>query len=490
MMAGLTSPARPWFRLTTPDPAMAEYGPVRMWLDRVEERIRQVLAKSNLYNMLPSLYLCIGVHGTAVGIIDEDPEDVVRGYALPVGSFVLANSERQRVDTVFREVPMTVSSVIRKFGIDKVSKNVREQYARGNYDQVIWVIHAIEPNRERNEQRADYKGMAFKSCWFEKNRSDTEDVFLRESGYKAFPAVAPRWDVIGGDVYGRGPGMDALGDAKALQHLEKRKAQLVDKLVSPPMVGPPELANGRASLLPGDVTYLPAGSGKFEPAVVIQPTGVQIVDEVIREHENRINATFFADLWLMMSQSDRRQITAREIDERHEEKMLQLGPVLERLQDELLDPLIDRVFGILLERQEIPIPPPELQGSDLRVEFISIMAQAQKMLGITSIERFTGFTSTLAQVRPDVLDKVNFDEMVDAYADALGIKTNLVVSDEQVAKVREDRATQAEAQQQMAMAQQAAEGAKTLSETKTQEDNELTRLLGGLGGLVPPVGAA
>jgi hypothetical protein len=281
--------------------------------------------------------------------------------------------------------------------------------------------------------------------------------------------------------------MDALGDAKALQQLERRKLQLIDKSVNPPMKAPMAMRNMRSSLLPGDMNYLPdtASGAMFEPAMQVDPRAIQHASAEIREHEARINAAFYADLWLLMSESDRRQITAREVDERHEEKMLQLGPVLERLQDELLDPLIDRVFNILLERGQLPPPPEEMQGMELRVEYISIMAQAQKLLGTAAVERLASFTGSLLQAKPDLIDKINWDKMVDEYARMLGTKSDLVVPDETVQQLRAARAQAAQAQQQSAAMQQAAEGAKTLSETDTEGDNALTRLMGAMGGTVP-----
>jgi hypothetical protein len=188
-------------------------------------------------------------------------------------------------------------------------------------------------------------------------------------------------------------------------------------------------------------------------------------------------------LWLMMAQTDRRQMTATEVAERHEEKMLQLGPVLERLEDELLDPLIDRVFAIALRAGHIPPPPQELQGQELRVEYISILAQAQKLLGTASVERLAGFVGNLAAVNPGVLDKVNMDAMVSEYSEMLGTNPNLLHPDEQVQQARQARAQQQQAlmaQQQMAGMVQ---GAKTLSETDMEGDTALNRLMGTLGGM-------
>ena len=175
-------------------------------------------------------------------------------------------------------------------------------------------------------------------------------------------------------------------------------------------------------------------------------------------------------------------MTAREVVERHEEKMLQLGPVMERLTDELLDPLIDRTFSVLLRNGDLPPPPEELQGMELKVEYISILAQAQKLVGTSAVERLASFVGNLAGVRPEVLDKINFDEMVDQYGGMLGVPPQLIRPDEEVAKLRQARAQQAAQAQQAEAAAASVQGARVLSETDTSSDNALTRILSNLGG--------
>lgn len=490
MMAGVTSPARPWFRLTTPDPELAEFGAVREWLHVVEQRMRLIFERSNIYNGLHGVYTDLATYGTAALHLEDDPGDVIRGYLFPVGQYALATSPRQQVDTVYRELSMTVGQLVEQFGLEACSDQVRRMHERGAIDEWVDVLHVIEPKRDYQAGKIGPAGMPWRSFWMEQGGS--EDVgFLRESGYREFPVLAVRWEVTGEDVYGSSPGMDALGDCKALQQYERRKAQVVDKIVTPPMQGPSSLQHRRVSLLPGDFTPVDTVNGgqKIEPAMVVHPSATGEIREAIREHEERINAIYYADLWLSLLEGDRGQMTAREVAERHEEKMLQLGPVMERLQDELLDPLIDRAFSIMSDRGHLPPPPDELQGVDLRVEYISILAQAQKLLGVTAIERFAGFVGGLANLRPDALDKIDIDETIDTMADSLGVPPKLVLPDDQVAAIREERAAREQAQAQGEAMLQAAQGAKDLAGADMGGDSALNRLLGAYGAAPPAAGA-
>jgi len=199
----------------------------------------------------------------------------------------------------------------------------------------------------------------------------------------------------------------------------------------------------------------------------------------IQEVKQRINKGFYADLFLMISQMDTTR-TATEISARQEEKMLMLGTVLERLHNEMLDPLINLTFNKALDAGMLPPPPPELQGMDLEVEYVSVLAQAQKSVGTASIDRLLGLVGQVAQFKPEVLDKINSDAIVNQYADMLGTDPQLVVPDKQVAELRAQRAQAQQQAQQQAMVPQQAQTAKVMSETSLDNDSALSALVDNL----------
>lgn len=482
MMSGITSPARPWFQLRTPDPKLNEIMAVKEWLDLVRNRMTEVFLKSNLYTTLPITYADLGVFGTHAFAVLEDDEDVIRCYPFPVGSYALGTSHRGNVDTVYREFQMTVRQLVGQFGLENCSTSTRNAWERGNREIWVDVVHAVEPNDLYDERKAASKYKRFKSCYYEKGADG--DQMLREAGFDEFPVMAPRWALTGEDIYGHSPAMDALGDIRALQLEQKRKAQAIDKLVNPPMIAPSSLRNQRASLLAGDVTYVDVAQGGqgFTPAYQINPRINELMLD-IQENQGRIRRAFFEDLFLMIANDQRSNITAREIQERHEEKLLMLGPVLERLNDELLDPLIDRTFGIMMRMGLIPPPPKELEGLELSVEYVSVMAQAMKMTGITGIERLMSFAGNMAQAKPEVLDKIDFDQALDEYASMVGVPPSVVKDDTMVATIRQQRAKQEQAMQQQAMLAQTAQTAKTMSETQITDDNAVGQMINSLRGV-------
>ncbi|AVD60294.1 phage tail protein [Morganella morganii subsp. morganii] len=480
MMSGITSPARPWFRLATPDRDLMDYGPVKLWLETVEQRMNEVFNRSNLYQSLPLMYEDLGTFATGAMAVVADPQRVIRTVPFPTGSFYIANGADLSVDTAVREFSMTVRQVITEFGMDAVSDTVKSQWNSGQYGQWVDVVHAVYPNLDRQTGKLEAKHKAYKSVYYE--ATSTDDKLLRESGYDEFPIMAPRWEVNGEDVYGSScPGMVALGSVKALQLLQRRKAQMIDKITNPPLQAPASIKSQRISTIPGGINYLPMAdvNNQIKPLFQIPANGTNGLLEDIQDTRQIIDHAYFVDLFRMMQTVNTRSMPVEAVAEMREEKLLMLGPVLQRLDSELLDKLINRTFSVMAENNLLPVPPDEMQGMQLKVEYISVMAQAQKAIGVSSIERFIGFTSGIGQFSPDALDKINVDETIDAYAASIGVPPSVVATNEQVAQIREQRAQQQAMAQQMQMAQAAVGGAQALGNTPMDDNSALAALTGG-----------
>ncbi|RZN40405.1 phage tail protein [Escherichia sp. E2593] len=476
MMSGITSPARPWFKLATPDPDMMDYGPVKQWCETVQRYMNEMFNRSNLYQSLPLLYSSLGTYSSGAMAVLEDDTDIIRTQMFPIGSYYLSNSARGSVDTCFRKFSMTVRQMVMEFGLDKVSTSVKSMWENGTYEKWIEVIHSVYPNTDRDTGKLDSKNKPYKSVYFEVG-GDNEKL-LRESGYDEFPIMAPRWEVNGEDVYGSScPGMIALGPVKALQLEQKRKSQLIDKATNPPMIGPSSLKNQRVSLLPGDITYIDQVGNQdgFKPAYLVNPNTADLLAD-IQDTRQVIKNAYFVDLFMMLQNINTRSMPVEAVIEMKEEKLLMLGPVLERLNDECLNPLIDRAFSIMARKNMLPPPPEVMQGMPLKVEYISVMAQAQKSIGISSLSQTVAFIGQLATVKPEALDKLNADEAIDAFAEMSGVSPSVITSQEEVEQLRKARAEQAQMQQQMQMGMAAAQGAKTLSETQTSDPSALTAI--------------
>lgn len=482
LISGTCSSARPWYRFSTHNPKLNEVESVKEWLHEAELVVQSVLSKSNFYLRVEELFGDLGDFGTAAMHVEADDEgdEVIRCYVFPIGSYYLAQSSRLEIDTIFREVPMTVAQLVKKFGHAKCCLQVQVAYDQGNIYQTFDVVHFITPNEEYEKNAIGWQGKKWVSCWYEQARMEDEG-FLGESGYDYFPVMAPRWKVTGTDVYGSSPGMNALGDVKGLQHLEEQKMGLVDKSTNPPMSIPGRMRGQQASLLPGAENYTMGVGERMEPAIVINPAAMQYVLQAIKEHERRIEVAYHADLFRLLEQFQAGQMTAYEVAQRIQEKMQLLGPAYERTEEELLDPAMDAIIHICFEAYLFPPVPQELAGEEIKVEYTSIVAQALKASGTGALRELLQFVGNLFAVDQEVLDNVDLDKVVQEYANMMGVSPKLMREPEQVKAIRDAKHQMAMQQQRMQQMQQAAEGAKVLSDTNTDGKNALTDLLGPAG---------
>ena len=460
MHSGITSPARPWFRLTTYDPELKDFAPVKEYLSTVEERMREVFQSSNIYNAFHIGYGDLGQFGQSLGILVEDDDSTIRMQQLIHGQFWIARDEKGRVTTLYRRFRWSVQRIVSRFTYQKCSIRIRQAYDQAKYDDTFVIWHAIEPRLNRDPRLIDKANKPFLSNYWEEG-GDEKDGLLEESGFDENPLIGPAWELAGEDHYAVSPGMIALSDVKMLQLEQQRKLEGIDKLVRPPMTGPTSMKNNPASLLPGSVTYVDDPTGKgFRPAMEVRLSLAELANDISTTQE-RIRQAFYADLFLMLSNMEGIQPRNQfEIAERKEEKLLALGPVLENIYNGQLEPTIDRTFAIMVRRNMLPPPPPDLQNQELKIEYISMLAQAQKAVATGGIERGAAFVGQLAAVKPDVLDKFDADEAVDVYFDMLGVQPSIVVPDEDVAKLREQRAQEMQAAKNAEMAATVAPAAK------------------------------
>jgi hypothetical protein len=474
MMAGASSPARQWFRLSTSDPDVNYYYPVKVWLDDVTRRMQAVFHRSNTYRTLHTMYEDLATFGTSVSVMLPDYEGVIHHFPIPVGEFALASNYKGQIDTCYREFDKTVAELVKEFGYDKCTLNTRQMYDRGELDRWVSIIHAIEPRADRDHTKSDSKNMPWRSCYFEIGADPGQ--YLRESGFKYFPVLAPRWAVNAGDIYGHSAGMEALPFVKQLQHQQLRKAQGIDYMTRPPLQVPTSMKNRDLDTLPGGISFVDGASAQagirtsFETKLDLN---YMLAD--IQDVRAGIRASFYADLFLMLANAPvNSRMTATEVAERHEEKLLMLGPVLERLHNELLAPLIDLTFNYMWDAGLIPPPPREIQGMDLKPDFVSMLAQAQKAVSANAMDKFLGVLGIIGQLKPESVDKLNADELIDNYADVLSIPPQIVMSDEQIQDLRAARAEAQAAKEQSAAMEQQAASINDLASAQTSQPSALT----------------
>ena len=469
MLSGLSSKSRPWFKLALADFDLMEYSPVKIWLDEVTKRMYSILAKSNTYGALHGIYTELASFATACCFLEEDFWSVIRCRGYTAGEYVLSSDSKGKVNGFYRRFWMTVGQMVREFGLENLNPTTQASY-QGNQPEIWKTVNLlIEENDDRVPFLRDYANMPFRSIYWEDGADATS--FIKLGGYEEFPLLAPRWETATtSDVYGKGPGWKALGDIKMLQQIQKEKFIALAKVGNPPLQRDASV-QGEVMNMPGGITAFSAmlPNAGLKPAYQVNPD-VNALREDIRDVKSAINRYFFADLFVMFIEAARqgREVTATEIIEKQSEKLSMLGPVIDKTEEEVHNPLITRLFNIMSRNMLIPQPPEEIQGMEIVIQYVSILAQAQKMMNVAAVDQWSVGVMNDAAIDPSAADILNLDEKHKAKADMLGVPAKIVRSPEEMAAIRKARAKQQQiaAQQQMmlAMAEAAAKGGKAVKD--------------------------
>ena len=464
MMNGVTSPARPWFRLRIAGFEEEELSfDIKVYLEEVTRRMLLILAESNFYNAMAILYLEWCTFGTAAMSIYEDHTDVLRFYNHSLGEFYISQDDTGRVNRFARRFQMSIENLKDKFGLENMKTEHQTAFREGGerlFD-LVTIHHLVEVNDPSDDLIP--ANIAFRELYWDP--SDHEGNLLAAEPLHEWNAITPRWELLSGETYGVSPAMDALADVKELQHTLYERKQSLEKQVSPPLLVDSMLQNRPTALAAKGMTFVPnLGNASGARAAYDTRAPLQELGLDVQALTGRIQETCFTHLFNMISQLDTVR-SSNEIDGLREEKLVGLGPVLERFHHEGLSAILKRSFGVSERAGLMPERPEALVDLEIQIQYISILSDAQRSVGTTSIERFLAFTGNLAGVYPEVVGVPNIEQLTRDYAEGIGVKATGLNSREQVAESKEQK----EQQEQMAAAasigKDLSQGAKTLSDT-------------------------
>lgn len=461
LMNGITSPTRPWVKLETDFGANRMTYAEKRWLFETTAIFHTLLSRSNFYHTMAMEYFDVGLMGMAGMEIFEDQQDVFRVQRYNTGEFYVRYDSFGRLEVYAQEVKKTLRSIVKEYGKENIPSKLHQALSNpasqeSKYTVIQYCAREID-GLTGYHSRQPWKKIA----WIEGPSEDGELLLI--TSHVEQPGIFPRWSAE--LDYGAAPGMDALASMRELIQLLLEKGAGLEKMVRPPMLYDSQLRNEPLSMIPGGRTFVPnlATFQGAKPAYsVALPIGELRAD--IQEVSESIRETFNNHLFNMISQLDTVR-SSREIEERKEEKMVQMAHFLERFENEALDPGVVRMFNLAQRAGMFPDPPRSMANRPIDIQYISILTTAQRALNTIPIERVLGFVAQVASVRPDVLDLINFDEAVLVYGRDLAANPSIFNDDKAVLSVRQSRAQEAQAVAATTTASTLIDGAKTLSDT-------------------------
>jgi hypothetical protein len=447
----LTNPSGYFFGLSSGIPEIDNKDAVRKWLQAVVRKIHDVLNNSNFHTEVHELYIDICSAGTACMYVEEDDKLIVRFSTRSLREVYLMENSKGVVDLVYRCYKASAKDLVDDFGIENLPKKVQDAYRAGK-DDSYEVIHAVYPQGNK-AGKGQYNS---KFGWVSQYVLASEKVDILVKGYREFPYLAPRWSKASGEDYGRGCGEKALPSAKTANKMRETVLKGAQKVVDPPLQAPDDGFITQIDTRPAGITFYRAGSqDRIQP--IFNDSRIDYGFQAIDQERTQIREAFYVD---QLKLREGPQMTAREVEERVEQALRFLGPMLGRQQYEFLQPLVERVYAMLDRRGDLPEPPAELQGVPLKIQYTSVMAMSQRMSELTNIQRTFTNAAPIFSAQPETMDNIDGDAGVKYIAKICNFPQEMIRDVEKLQEIRKQRAEQQQAMQEAA---QTAEQADALN---------------------------
>ena len=464
----LTNPASNWFSLRIKDDQnnLADSSEAKQWLeDTTNVILSEIAAPSVAFSShIHEYYLSLCSIGTAcIFIGDPVNREGVSFRAIHIEEIFIAENADGIIDTVFRTFEMTVRQIVQKWGEKSLSPRIAKMYEKKDYDKQVQLLHCVYPREDMDKGKKAATMLPVASVYID----EKDKHVLAEGGFDEMPYMVSRWSKAVGEVFGRSPAMTALPDIKMLQEIMKTTIKAAQKVVDPPLLVPDDGVLGPVRTIPGGLNYYRASSGaRIEPLQTGANIGLSY--EMMNDLRERIRTMFFLD---QLQFQGAPRMTATEVVERTERTLRLLGPTLGRLQSEFLGPMIERIYGVLSRSGRLPEPPESIAEQELKIEYVSPLARAQRQSETQGIMRTLEFIGPIAGMDPQAAQVVKGADTVRHIAELNGVPPMLLKSDEELlAEAKAQQEAQAAQQQMMQgaevmdMMQKGANVAKTAGE--------------------------
>jgi len=466
----LTSPSLPWFSLKLRDDDANKVRDVQIWLEDTARRMYAVFNESNFNTEVHEMYLDLCSVGTSAIFVEEANEGFLQGglhfNTLHIAEYFIQENSTGRVDTLYRKYKMTARQAVQEFGEDNVGTKIKEA-VKAKPDTQFNFIHAVEPtpDYERSVGMKSKTKLPFHSCHvcFE------DKMVVRVGGYNEFPYLVPRWSKATGEIFGRSPIYNALPDIKTLNKAVEIGLKAWAKAIDPPLLVTDDGVIGRVRMTPGGITVVRSDTA-IKPLQI--GSNWQITDLKENQLRTAIRQAYYSD---QLQLQEGPQMTATEVQVRYELMQRLLGPTLGRFQTEFLNPLIERVFGIMMRADALTPRPSEMEGMNMDIEYVGPLARSQRMEEAIAVERLYQLAMQVVQVDPTIMDVIDHEQAIRMRATLLGVPKTVLRGEDEVAEIREQRAAAQQQAQEQAMAQQQADTALSQGKAMTEMSKPETK---------------
>ena len=407
-------------------------------LDEVTDYVFEVLQNSNFSQEVHESFMDLAV-GTGVLVCEEgDSVNPVNFSAIPLPHVVLDTGPDDKIDHVFRErKDIKFGQITILYPKAKMSPDLMNQ-VQNSPEKTTTILEIVCRDYSKINEEAY---VSYAICMTTKSVVYSKEM----KGVGSNPFICFRWSKCAGEVYGRGPLINALSAIKTTNltiELILENAQMaisgIYQMEDDGVINPDTI-----NLVPGTIIPKAMGSSGLQP---IQAAGsFDVAQLILSDMRLNIKRALYND---MLGNPDRTPATATEVAERMADLSRRMGSAFGRLQAELVQPLLQRVIYILKKQGRIEVP--SINGREVKIRSVSPLAQAQANQDISSIARFLELVGGV--FGPEMLQLLIDGEQTAAHlAKKFGVPESLIRDENQRKQIAAMAQQMAQQQQQQQM---------------------------------------
>ncbi len=450
----LTNPATNWLDARWDLDILNEFDVLVRYLELVKQRLRLAFTRpaAGFATQIAEVYDDLPGFGNASMWVKEDLKIGAVFVARPLSETFIDVDEIGNVVVIFRWFKLKAWQTIDQFGDDAPPRARKLLESDPNAD--IQFLHHIRRRGLVIPGNIDASGMEWESIYLGLD----DKVIVREEGFREMPSLYARWAVDAGEKHGRGPGVDSLPDQKMMNQISKAFIRSTEKAADPPVLVDDDgvMPGSRVRITPSAQIVTRNDGGAREPVRYLENRAqLQWPDLLMEKRQAKIEKHFHSEI-IQAFQDPR--MTATQVLELARLSQRILSPVMGRIQQDLLDPMVRRVLGIESRRADFPAAPPDVIAvlqtlgitlqEAIKIEYVSPVARAQKASEAQAILDTFAASAALAEANPEVMDNMDLDEAFRAIAQANGVPVAVVRSRDDVERKREADAEIARQQQE------------------------------------------
>lgn len=383
LQLGLTPPFMPWMDLQAGS-EVGEQGKERLntALSDITKEVFNAIDDSNFIQQMHETFTDLAIGTSVLSIEDGVDGETLSFLTIPQKEVSIEPGRRDDIGGIFRMRSIMAGHLPVEFPTGTFSEGLQKKIEETPQEKV-----KLRETNTRDYSRQDTTAWKHE-CWEEDQFGSTNQPIYTYDyiGPGSFPLIVSRWSKAAGEVWGRGPLINALPSIKTANLVVELTLENAEMAITGMWQGADDgvMNPDTVSLVPGTVIPMAPNSSGLQPLET--PGRFDVANLILEDMRANIKRALYDEMLGPMNQTP---MSATEVVQRVTELQRRIGSPIGRLTMELLVPIVRRVLFLLVRKgiiQNVPI----LDGKSMKAKPVSLLARQQSAEEVNNVVEFLG----------------------------------------------------------------------------------------------------